>query len=150
MAIGRPTNALAKSALQPPEPRVTPPDGKPFEFYVIWNQVVGDFPHEYFIASDAPLLEQYVDVCLNIKAMAKRLEGEGPVVMTKAGPKTNPVSSILNMLRKEQRSYARMLRVGPSTRATADRAKTHVDKVSTAAAKPAPSSVVPIAGVGRR
>ena len=147
-ARGGPTNTLAKSALKPGELRVTPPEGKPFEFYVLWGQVVDDFAREYFIASDAPLLEQYVDVCLNVKAMAKQLEDEGPVVMTKAGPKTNPVSTILNMLRKEQRSYARMLRVGPSTRATP--AQTGASRVKPEAAKPAPSSVVPIAGVGRR
>lgn len=147
--LGRPTNRLATSALQANQDRLKPPAGKPQAFTDLWDTVVGDFPAGYFIPSDATILEQYVDVSLRIKELDSDLAIEGIMVMGRFGPIPNPRVAMQSELRRTQIAYARMLRVGPSTRL--DQSTTGVAARKAAQGVGAPlASVVPIAGVGKK
>lgn len=147
--LGRPTNRLATKALQATAPGLKPPPGKPQAFIDLWNLVVGDFPGDYFIPSDATILEQYVDVTLRIKELDMDLAIEGLVVKGRLGAERNPRVSIQAEMRKTQIAYARMLRIGPSSRVAQSTAGVAARKAAQAVASPA-ATVIPLAGVGKK
>ena len=123
--IGRPPNKLASRAISPKAKPVEPPAnraGDP-QFMGYWDALMGDFVAGYFILSDVPIIEQYIDICMRILEISDLLDREDYVVDTKNGPKTNPLSTVLGRYRTQQRDYARMLRVGPATRADGARTK---------------------------
>lgn len=149
MAVkGGPTNTLRDKALKPPRKKLVPPRTDA-EFMEMWNTILADFSDTYFIQSDAEIIEQYISTCLEIKKISAQLEDEGPVVQGSHGPRMNPLSVMLSALRREQRGYARVLRVGPSSRVRQDYVGPQLARPTAEGLANRPTAkmnVVPIAG----
>lgn len=122
--IGRPANRLASRVLSEESSRLPPPAYRTApEFLEAWNRITACFEPEYFLPADQEMLEQYVDLTVETRNAATQLADEGNVIETPKGVAANPMVGILSGLRREMRNYARMLRVGPSTRSQGSNVK---------------------------
>jgi P27 family predicted phage terminase small subunit len=146
--MGTPSNKLFSSALsEEVDERLLPPEAASAEFKDLWNRITGDKKPNFFMDSDAEILQEYVTISLQMKGVSMDLEAEGYVVDTPQGEKQHPLVQVMSALRRQQLSYARILGIGPGMR-NAETTALRRAKVG-ATVKKAGGVLIPLAG-GRK
>jgi phage terminase small subunit len=104
----------------------------------LWEEIVHDYPPDYFRNSHKALVRQYVTAELQLREVSALLESdiEGYVVETPQGTKANPLISTQAALASQVRSCARAIRVAPSAQMQSSQIPKTPARAPTAIAKP--------------
>jgi len=124
MKTGRPSNAIERNVHQKGR-YIEPPAGLPVEQARLFRELVRDYPPTYYRQSDVPILTEFVRLRFELErlwAMVHAPDFEDTLPTDRGGDKINPIYTLLRTTEAAFQRYARLCRLAPSARASANNA----------------------------